>query len=293
MPATEYPRFEYFQRTSGANAAARAGISARSSSVVGNSNVVQCAPASRGRPELCVSSSSMVIGGSSLSDGSSVNHGRYFETGSSSRSLPCSRSCITAVAVNSLLCEAMRNLVCGVIGTLRATSAKPKPVAQTRSWSETTPTATPGRPRSIICPSSQAVNRRCAPCTSASEATRDGGDDCASRELDDSRSALAIVHTIVRILDAGSAMTSSIRMSTIAAHYHAVRPYRGYPSGIYIRAMQRPIRSSSKWDRRSFLTATIGAAAAAPLIAHEQQPAQAPSPVPAPRDWARPDPVQY
>ena len=61
----------------------------------------------------------MVIGGSSGSAALTVNHGRYFDTGSSSRSLPCSRSCITAVAVKSLLCEAMRNFVCGVIGQLR------------------------------------------------------------------------------------------------------------------------------------------------------------------------------
>ena len=38
-----------------------------------------------------------------------------------------------AVAVNSLLCDAMRNLVCGVIGTFAATSAKPKPFDQTSS----------------------------------------------------------------------------------------------------------------------------------------------------------------
>ena len=38
-----------------------------------------------------------------------------------------------AVAVKSLLCEAMRNFVCGVIGTLRATSAKPKPFDHTSS----------------------------------------------------------------------------------------------------------------------------------------------------------------
>ena len=32
-----------------------------------------------------------------------------------------------AVAVNSLLCDAMRNLVCGVIGSFLPVSAKPKP----------------------------------------------------------------------------------------------------------------------------------------------------------------------
>ena len=75
----------------------------------------------------------MVIGGSSGSAALTVNHGRYFDTGSSSRSLPCSRSCITAVAVNSLLCEAMRNFVCGVIASFAAVSANPNPADQTRS----------------------------------------------------------------------------------------------------------------------------------------------------------------
>ena len=133
MPAIENARLEYFHRTSGENGACRSAISPRNCSVVGNSKVVQCEPASRGKPELCVSSSSMVIGGSSASADLTWNHGRYFDTGSSSRSLPCSRSCMMAVAVNSLLCDAMRNLVCGVIGTFLPVSAKPKPVAQISS----------------------------------------------------------------------------------------------------------------------------------------------------------------
>jgi hypothetical protein len=143
--------------------------------VVGNSNVVQCEPASRGSPELCVSSSSIVIGASSASAGVTANHGRYFATGSSRRSSPRSRSCMIAVAVNNLLCEAMRNLVCGVIATLLAVSAKPKPFDQTSSWSATTPMAMPGRCRESICPSSHTVNKRCAACTSGSPATSRGG----------------------------------------------------------------------------------------------------------------------
>jgi hypothetical protein len=51
-----------------------------------------------------------------------------------------------AMAVNSLLCEAIRNFVAGVIGNFALMSAKPKPLAQTSSWSLTTPTATPGIP---------------------------------------------------------------------------------------------------------------------------------------------------
>ena len=47
-----------------------------------------------------------------------------------SSSLPCSRSCMIAVAVNNLLCDAMRNLVCGVIGTFLPVSAKPNPLDQ-------------------------------------------------------------------------------------------------------------------------------------------------------------------
>ncbi len=60
------------------------------------------------------------------------NQGRYFETTSSSRSLPESRNCMIAVAVNSVLCDAMRNRVAGVIGVPLSTSAKPNPRAQIR-----------------------------------------------------------------------------------------------------------------------------------------------------------------
>ena len=38
-----------------------------------------------------------------------------------------------AVAVKSLLCDAIRNFVCGVIATFLPVSAKPKPVAQISS----------------------------------------------------------------------------------------------------------------------------------------------------------------
>ena len=75
----------------------------------------------------------MVIGGASGSAGLTRNHGRCFDTGSSSRSLPCSRNCMIAVAVKSLLCDAIRNLVAGVIGRFAGVSAKPKPAAHTRS----------------------------------------------------------------------------------------------------------------------------------------------------------------
>jgi gluconolactonase len=53
--------------------------------------------------------------------------------------------------------------------------------------------------------------------------------------------------------------------------------------------------SHGRWDRRSFLTAAFGAAAAAPLVAQPPPAGTQPplSPVPAPRDWGRPDPVQY
>ena len=37
-----------------------------------------------------------------------------------------------AVDVNSLLCDAMRNLVAGVMGERASTSAKPNPLDQTR-----------------------------------------------------------------------------------------------------------------------------------------------------------------
>ena len=60
-----------------------------------------------------------MIGRSSAPAGFTLNHGRYFDTGSSSRSLPCSRSCMIAVAVNSLLCDAMRNFVAASSASLR------------------------------------------------------------------------------------------------------------------------------------------------------------------------------
>jgi len=39
-----------------------------------------------------------------------------------------------AVAVNNLLCDAMRNLVAAVTGVWLSTSAKPNPFAHTSSW---------------------------------------------------------------------------------------------------------------------------------------------------------------
>ena len=143
---------------------------ATSSSSVGNSYVVQCAAASRGRPDACDSNSSIVIPGSSAPAVFTLNHGRCFDTSSSRCSLPSSRSCMMAVAVKSLLCDAMRNFVCGVIAVFAAVSAKPNPRLQTSSSPATTPTTTPGRPRFRSCPSIQAVKSRCAPCTSGSSA---------------------------------------------------------------------------------------------------------------------------
>src|SRR5947209_6620615 len=70
---------------------------------------------------------------SSFPAGLALNHVRYFATGSSRRSLPSSRSCMIAIAVNSLLCEAMRNFVVGVICSFALVSANPKPLPQTSS----------------------------------------------------------------------------------------------------------------------------------------------------------------
>ena len=65
----------------------------------------------------------MVISPSSSPAGFALNHDRYFDTGSSSRSFPCSRSCMMAIAANILLCDAMRNFVVGDIGVFSATFA--------------------------------------------------------------------------------------------------------------------------------------------------------------------------
>jgi len=61
-----------------------------------------------------------------------------------------------------------------------------------------------------------------------------------------------------------------------------------------MRTPNTPPVTQGLWDRRSFLTATIGAAAVAPLSAQPPAATQEPlPPAPAPRDWARPEPVQY
>src|SRR5687767_10085690 len=91
-----------------------------------------------------------------------ANHGRYAVIGSSSLSLPASRSCITAVAVNSFEIEATRYSVSGVAGVFASASAKPNPRAQTSRWSWTIPIdrpgGTPGVPLYAICHSSHAVS---------------------------------------------------------------------------------------------------------------------------------------
>ena len=120
-------RFEYFERVSAGKAACRFGTSAFSPSRVGNANVVQCSAASRGRLEPCVSSSSIVIGGSSGRGDVDREPGEVLRYGSSRWSFPCSRSCMTAVAVNSWRWDAILNFVCGAIGTLPATLARPNP----------------------------------------------------------------------------------------------------------------------------------------------------------------------
>ncbi len=52
----------------------------------------------------------------------SFSSGMYFDTGSSSRSLPCSTSVITAVQVIGLVIEAIAKIVSSVIGALLARS---------------------------------------------------------------------------------------------------------------------------------------------------------------------------
>jgi hypothetical protein len=70
-----------------------------------------------------------------------ANHGRYAVTGSPSLSLPASRSCMTAVAVNSFEIEATRYSVSGVGGVFVSVSANPNPRDHTSSWSWTMPIA--------------------------------------------------------------------------------------------------------------------------------------------------------
>ena len=51
--------------------------------------------------------------------------GRDFPIVSSSESLPCSISCMTAAAVNCLVIEPMRYTVCAVAATSFSTSERP------------------------------------------------------------------------------------------------------------------------------------------------------------------------
>jgi hypothetical protein len=52
-----------------------------------------------------------------------LNSGRYFSTGSSMLTLPSSTSIMSAVPVIGLVCDAIQNIVSGVIGFLVARSA--------------------------------------------------------------------------------------------------------------------------------------------------------------------------
>jgi hypothetical protein len=71
-------------------------------------------------PEVCVSRWRMVIGRHF-----SGQSGRYLQIESSTLSLPRSCNIMTAIAVNCLVREPMRNLVCGVLGTSCSTLARP------------------------------------------------------------------------------------------------------------------------------------------------------------------------
>src|SRR4051812_43036033 len=72
-----------------------------------------------------------------------------------------------------------------------------------------------------------------------------------------------------------------------------VRGARRWGIHTRMRTSNNSARPSGGWDRRSFLAATLGAAAAAPLAAQTPTARPPASPVPAARDWARPEPVQY
>ncbi len=70
----------------------------------------------------------MVIGPADAKSVLTRNHGRWRTTGSESRSLPASRSCRIAVAVNIFDTEPSRNGVEGVTGAPVARSALPYPL---------------------------------------------------------------------------------------------------------------------------------------------------------------------
>ena len=93
-------------------------------------------------------------------------------TGSSSRSAPASRRRITAIAVNSLECEAIRKMESSRIGTSGSSEACPYAFSQTTSWSCAIPITRPGSPeystRARIHSSSSVIPA----CTFASDAGR-------------------------------------------------------------------------------------------------------------------------
>jgi hypothetical protein len=117
-------------------------------SIAGNWRSVQYGNgASRARPVVWVRMWRSVMGGASVYDVGGVNHGRWWRTSSSRPSLPASRSCRSAVAVNVFVFEASRYSVAAVASTFPATSAQPNPRDHTTSRSWTTAIESPGHPR--------------------------------------------------------------------------------------------------------------------------------------------------
>src|SRR5262249_5484140 len=92
--------------------------------------------------------------------------GRYFRTGASRSTLPCSTSRIIAVAANVFEIDAIGNTVCSVTGRGSSTLVTPSPRSVTTPLFRM-PTATPGTWNSRIFASASAAtasNRRSAGC---------------------------------------------------------------------------------------------------------------------------------
>ena len=102
------------------------------------------------------------------------NHGRCLATGSSRRSRPASRCCITATLVKSFEMEQIEYIVDGVAGAFVSTCAVPKPRLQRSCWSWTTAIETPGSRRYACSESTHAVRRERAWPTRGSAASAAG-----------------------------------------------------------------------------------------------------------------------
>src|SRR6266508_1041173 len=152
--------FEYLNRSLAGSTAESAERSTSSSAARSGNGTASCQKSpsrlSRVTPAAWLSRSRSVDSPSVVPDSS----GTCVAAVSSSRRRPCSASCMTAVAVNVLECEAIRNRCLSVSGSSRSTSAWPKaPDHSTRS-SAYSPCAVAANPPLAQATGAQVPRRR-------------------------------------------------------------------------------------------------------------------------------------